>query len=430
MICIDCVTPAPLKQLITTHGSLGDCKYCGHHKLAIASPVLFDHIVDTLIENTATEEDLSSYESVMVFELGADDLESAFFDVVLAEWADLTDEPYSDDLDAHAAKKLMVDDGSVGLVYFRDEGLLEKNFYEERWDRFIVDIKHSHRFFNPSARDFLDDVFAILADAAGALKPECIRTIDKGVELFRARAASSYDEVRKIADDPVAQLGPTPSDRASSQRMTPNGISALYCALDRDTCLSEIRAITGDNVVSIAMSPTRTLRLLDLTKLSLVEPPKLTILDRGYRKALHLKAFLGSLVNKMSKPKGRSDDLSYLSTQVVFEYLRLRFGDQVSGLVFPSVQTGTRGTNVVLFPEASVVSAKNYRPLSDFEIAHRAEPDYEPDLEEPFEERASVYCLSGSLRFHKVKAIDTRADTHTQLRELFMSELDKRRLWS
>jgi hypothetical protein len=56
--------------------------------------------------------------------------------------------------------------------------------------------------------------------------------------------------------------------------------------------------------------------------------------------ALHLKVFLGSLVKKMSRPKARNDELSYLSTQVVFEYLRLRFGRQVDGSVFPSVQTG------------------------------------------------------------------------------------------
>ncbi|MNG14439.1 hypothetical protein D3C84_981900 [compost metagenome] len=53
----------------------------------------------------------------------------------------------------------------------------------------------------------------------------------------------------------------------------------------------------------------------------------------------------------MSRPKARNDELRYLSTQVVFEYLRLRFGKSVDGLVFPSVQTGEAGTNVVLFPE-------------------------------------------------------------------------------
>lgn len=58
----------------------------------------------------------------------------------------------------------------------------------------------------------------------------------------------------------------------------------------------------------------------------------------------------------MSRPKARNDEMSYLSTQGVFEYLRLRFGKYVDGLVFPSVQTGEAGTNVVLVPEASRLS--------------------------------------------------------------------------
>ena len=50
--------------------------------------------------------------------------------------------------------------------------------------------------------------------------------------------------------------------------MTPNGISALYCALERETCLSEIRSITGDHVVSTALTPVAELKLLDLTALT------------------------------------------------------------------------------------------------------------------------------------------------------------------
>ena len=187
-------------------------------------------------------------------------------------------------------------------------------------------------------------------------------------------------------------------------------------------CLSEIRSITGDNVVSIAMTPISQLKLLDLTKLELAAPPALTLLDKGCRDALHLKTFVSSLVTKMSKPKGRNDELSYLSTQVVFEYLRLCFGSQVSGLVFPSVQTGKRGTNVVLFPEASVISAKNYRKLADDETAEAAEP------EDHVGEEAKLCCLPGSLRFHKVTAIETKAHEYTFIDELFMSDLHRKRL--
>lgn len=424
MICINCVTPASLKKLISNHGTNHTCQHCGDNGVAVEPKFLFDYIIERAIENTATEDDLSQYEYGMLFDCGSDDIDVASLDVVLAEWLNLGDEPYFDNLYEYAPKEFKINVGNMDRLYFADDGLLESNFYEGKWEKFIAGIRHSHRYFNPEARLFLDSVFAFMSNDGDVLKPECVRIIPKGVPLYRARSASTYEDVKKIADAPASQLGPTPKDRASSQRMTPSGISALYCSLERETCLSEIRSITGDNVVSIAMTPTSQLKLLDLTTLELVESPKLTLLDKGCRDALHLKTFIGSLVEKMSKPKGRNDELSYLSTQVVFEYLRLLFGSQVNGLVFPSVQTGDKGTNVVLFPESSVVSAKNYRKLSDYKIA-----DFEPEEEEHFEDGAMLYCLSGSLRFHKITAIETKAHEYTQIGELFMNDLDKSRSW-
>lgn len=428
MICVDCVTPEPLKKLISEHGVIHNCQYCGNDSAAVAQKFLFDYILERIVENTATEDDLSNYEYGMLFDCGSDDIDVVYLDVVLSEWVNLGDEPYFDDLYEYAPKEFKFNSRDMDRHYFGDDGLLEKNLYEEKWEKFIAGIRHSHRFFNPSAKEFLDSVFASLSGEGSKLKPECVRIISKGAPIYRARSASTYADVKKIADAPASELGPTPKDRASNQRMTPNGISALYCSLERETCLSEIRSITGDNVVSIAMTPISQLKLLDLTKLELVEPPKLTLLEKGCREALHLRAFVSSLVKKMSKPKGRNDELSYLSTQVVFEYLRLCFGSQIDGLVFPSVQTGEQGTNVVLFPEASVVSSKNYKKLTNYEITKATEPDFGPkEEEEPFEDGIKLYCLSGSLRFHKVKAVKTKADEYTQIDELFMSDIDRSR---
>lgn len=428
MICIDCVTPEALKKLISEHGAIDTCQYCGNASVAITPNLLFDYILERVVENTANEDDLSFYEYGMLFDCGSDHISVAYLDVVLAEWMNLDEEPYFEDLYTYASVEVKLNDRGMDRHYFGDDGQLERNLYEEKWQEFIAGIKHSHRFFNPSAKGFLDSVFTSLSGDSDEIKPECIRVIQKGAPLYRARSASTYVDIKAIADDPARQLGPTPKDRASSQRMTPYGISALYCSLERETCLSEIRSITGDKVVSIAITPISQLKLLDLTKLGIVEPPNLTLLEKGCRDALHLKTFLSSLVKKMSKPKGRNDELSYLSTQVVFEYLRLRFGNQVDGLVFPSVQTGEQGTNVVLFPEASIVSSKNYQKLNDYEIAETAEPDFEPEEENPFEDKARLYCLSGSLRFHKIKAVETKADEYSYIEDLFISDLDRRRL--
>lgn len=361
----------------------------------------------------------------MLFEGGSDDIALASLDIVLSEWAGLGDEPYFDELYEYAPKEFKLNSRDMDRHYFEDNGLLECNSYEAAWHKFTLDVRHSYRFFNTDAKAFLDSVFSFMVAERDMLKPECIRVISKGEPLYRARSASDYRGVKKIADAPASELGATPKNKASSQRMTPNGISAIYCALERETCLSEIRAITGDTVVSIAMTPINTLKFLDLTKLDQVEAPARTLLDEGCRDNQNLKAFVASLVKKMSKPKGRNDELSYLSTQVVFEYLRFRFGSQVNGLVFPSVQTGEKGTNVVLFPEASVVSAKNYRNMPFYQLPNPAAGGFEGDLdqgtEDPFEAGAILYCVSGSLRFHRVTAIETKADEYTDIGSLFMA---------
>lgn len=423
MICYACVTPQVLKDLVNRYGSPATCSYCNKTGIAVESKFLFDYIYERVKENVAAEDDLSSYELGLIYEIGFDEIPVSSYDSVLMDWFNLGDEVYFDDLCNRVPAEFKINSRGEETHFYIDDGLLERNIYEDRWATFIDDIRHAHRFFNPNAGAFLDAVFKLLVSDDDQLKLEVIRTLNPGTELFRARSANSYMKAKEIADDPALQLGPTPKDMASSQRMTPNGISALYCALERDTCLSEIRSITGDDVVSVAITPIASLKLLDLTKLELVEPPKMTLLDVGYLDAQHLKTFLKSLVKKMSKPKGRSDELSYLSTQVVFEYLRLRFGKQVDGLVFPSVQTGEQGTNLVLFPEASVIRSKKFEKLGELNAAFDAEP------EDPFAPTpARLAVVEGSLRFHKVKAIITKADTYKSIHDLYMSDEVRRRL--
>lgn len=423
MICSACVTPLALKDLVNRIGSPDTCSYCNATGIAVESKFLFDYIYERVKENVAAEDDLSSYEHAMIYELGSDEIVVSSYDIVLMEWCKLGDEVYFDDLCNGVPAEFKINSRGQETHFYSDDGLLERNIYEDRWTTFIDDIRHAHRFFNPNAGVFLDAVFKLLVSDDDQLKLEVIRTLNRGTELFRARNANNYKKAKEIAHDPVSQFGPTPKDMTSSQRMTPYGISAMYCAFERDTCLSEIRSITGDDVISVALTPIASLKLLDLTKLELVEPPEMTLLDVGYLDAQHLKTFLKSLVKKMSKPKGRSDELSYLSTQVVFEYLRLRFGKQVDGLVFPSVQTGEQGTNLVLFPEASVISPKMFEKLGEMEVAfHEEQEDFSP----PTPARLAV--VKGSLRFHKVKAIVTKADTYKSIYDLYMSDEVRRRL--
>ena len=130
-------------------------------------------------------------------------------------------------------------------------------------------------------------------------------------------------------------------------------------------------------------------------------------------------------MKKMYKPKVRNDELSYLSTQVVFEYLRLQLGEQVECLVFPSVQTGKVGTNVVLFPEACVISSRRFISTSELEQAKGPGPRAKPD---PLREDKKLAFIEDSLRYHKVTAIETKANETNRIDDVFMSDLVRERL--
>ena len=131
----------------------------------------------------------------------------------------------------------------------------------------------------------------------------------------------------------------------------------------------------------------------------------------------------------MSRPKARNDELSYLSTQVVFEYLRLRFGRHVDGLVFPSVQTGEAGTNVVLFPEASRLAYVISAAPDEDRLGDGLVPvEVAVDMDNPFRLPTKVMVVHGSIRYHKVTAIETRAREYQHIHDMFMSDETRRRL--
>lgn len=438
MICNNCVTHEPLKKLVETTDKTGQCRYCKKHGNVIESRELFDYIFERVDENLAKRDDLTDYELAMLYECGADDIALAEIDIVLMEWFGLGDAPYFDDLLAEIPSEFRKDDEGFSVHFYDDDGNLEKNIYDTRWEAFVDDVRHNYRFFNPNTHSFLDDVFSSLITNDNQLKPEVIRTITNGETLYRARYAKGEGDARKIIDDPASQFGPTPKHMASSQRMTPNGISGLYCALERETCLSEIRSITGDYVISIGLTPATEIKLLDLTALKNVELTELNYLDKGYREALHRQVFLSSLVRKLSRPKARNDELSYLSTQVVFEYLRLRFDQQVVGLVFPSVQTGETGTNVVIFPEYSLLGSEPLTVNDADDAYNEHEKNFGFDIasnittankyQSPFVQNQKLLIMQKSIRFHKIIAIQTSAKEYDNIYDIFMDEVTRRRL--
>jgi len=206
--------------------------------------------------------------------------------------------------------------------------------------------------------------------------------------------------------------------------MTPTGISSLYCALERDTCFSEVRAITGDIVLSGAFKLTEELHFLDLSKIHRLSQLTIDPFSEKFIDFAHKSEFIKDLMFLMSKPASRNNSSDYLSTQVIFEYLSVKFGNKLSGLMFKSVQTGGEGTNVVFFPEYSQVIPsercfKNVKSIDEYRSEHTEIMTYFYSIEESKEETASTYrsgpaakieFVDGSLIVSEVKAVTTKTE--------------------
>ncbi len=223
-------------------------------------------------------------------------------------------------------------------------------------------------------------------------------------------------QIKAINKDPVKQLGAVPAKLASSQRMTPAGVSAFYAAFDRNTCISELRPIVGDGVVSGEFRPNRALNLLDLNALKDVQNNDDIFSDR-WKILSHAYAFFPELVFKLTRPSSRNNQHDYLATQVIFEFLSTQFGSQIDGLMYPSIQTSGDSHNVALFPEHSLANNGTvYLDNSD-----------------PFQkDNAALFFVPESIRFHKVKSASFEATEEDNsvmltsgdsvLRKLFPSE--------
>ncbi|HKV17835.1 MAG TPA: RES family NAD+ phosphorylase, partial [Mycobacterium sp.] len=117
-------------------------------------------------------------------------------------------------------------------------------------------------------------------------------------------------------------------------------------ATDRTTAIAEAGSHTAFRyVVTGEFSPTRELRLIDLTNL----PDLPSIFDGAARKRYFVLRFLQKFVDDITLPVelDGQEHIDYVPTQVFTEYFRHAFPSAVDGLMFPSTQGP--GNNVVLF---------------------------------------------------------------------------------
>lgn len=227
-------------------------------------------------------------------------------------------------------------------------------------------FKHEFRFFNPRLKEFLDHTFEYLLDN-NKIQHSLLSIITPNTILYRGRSFDSSNalleeinennltfefekENEDIAKNIRDKFGLVPSFLASDQRMTPFGISALYLSTDKMACVAEIRALVGQYVGIAQFSNRVELKLLNLNKLAKGLYPY--HLDENYLEKLDVYVFFKKLIANVSKPKLESGKFDYLISQYFFEYLRVKFENQIHGIFLKSVQFPS-ADNIILFPEVT-----------------------------------------------------------------------------
>lgn len=237
---------------------------------------------------------------------------------------------------------------------------------EFEWEGIQESFKHEFRFFNTKLKDFLDHTFEYLLDNQN-INQSLLNNIPANTILYRGRSFDSLkDLMKEVNEDNLAieveieneiiaknirdKFGLVPSFLASDQRMTPFGISALYLSTEKMACVAEIRALVGQYVGIAEFSNRIELKLLNLNKLAEGLYPH--HLDEDYLGKLDVYIFFKKLIASVSKPKLESGKFDYLISQYFFEYLRVKFGDQIQGIFLKSVQLPT-ADNIILFLEVT-----------------------------------------------------------------------------
>lgn len=300
------------------------------------------------------------YRSGWFYEGHQEDGVSDFYNLI--EWLEL-DEELTEKLAEDGDKQF----GDELLVLY-DDSLEEYEGCnkEFEWERIQKSFKHEFRFFNTKLKDFLDHTFEYLLDNQN-INQSLLNIIPVNTILYRGRSFDSLKDLMKevnkdnltieveteneiIAKNIRDKFGLLPSFLASDQRMTPFGISALYLSTDKMACVAEIRALVGQYVGIAQFSNRIQLKLLNLNKLAEGLYPH--YLDENYLEKLDVYVFFKKLIASVSKPKLESGKFDYLISQYFFEYLRVKFGDQIQGIFLKSVQLPT-ADNIILFPEVT-----------------------------------------------------------------------------
>ena len=362
-LCYNCIGDKLLSDEVCKDGYIRDCSFCGVTTETIPLndfATRIQGVIEDYFSRSSSQPDV--WDSILLRE-GLLDFwtpHGGQLDQVIAEIGVLEEHITTIVADCLASRF------SYEAAKYGEENPYDNDaYYRERipnflafsysWQEFCSEIKYRDRFFPANTELILDGIFGDLDGLETVDSTSVIREVSPGDETFqiwRARTAENVSELASILGSPVRELGPPPSTNAEAGRMNPKGISVFYAALDKRTCVAEVRPPVGSRVVYGKFDLIRPVRLLDLGALSKVYG-KASYFDPDYATIKGRAAFIRHLAEEISRPiTPREVEREYLPTQFVASYLARNAKPPLDGIIFPSSQVVGEGENLVLFNHA------------------------------------------------------------------------------
>lgn len=198
------------------------------------------------------------------------------------------------------------------------------------WQDFVAAMEHV-AFFNDDAKAILDELFSELE------KHHTVYNIEKGCHIFRIR---SFEIMPPVFD--VTDFSPPPRDSSQHNRFSLLGYPVLYCSLEKQTCIEEMKDRIGEHSYLISFGTLKDTRTLDLTKL---------IASLDSHETEEIKQF----VKQICRPFKGSNEWQYSYGQAFGDYLRGH--KQIEAIIYPSSKNDD-GKNIAFFETARGRSKK------------------------------------------------------------------------
>lgn len=461
-ICAGCVGEAYLSSRIEQEGQEDECSFCGEVLSCITFEDLADRI-DSAFEThfSRTSDEPNFYESMMLRDKEISyDWERNGQQTVYAimDAANVSEEVAGDVQAVLEYRHFDFEEATMGIEaeyseYAHYEEIMPRDeHWYNAWDSFEKQIKTEARFFSRTSAEHLGALFDRIDEMQTADGRSLVEDAGPDTEithLHRGRVFQSEGPLQKAMQRPDLELSAPPAWAAASGRMNAKGISVFYGATTPEIALAEVRPPVGSSVALARFEIIRPLRLLDLAALGDVLE-RGSIFDPQYAHRLGRMMFLRTLSRRMSRPVMPDDqEMEYLPTQAIADYLSTEGQVPLDGILFPSVQVGGNGVNAVLFhkasrcevleiPDGTEFTARTHSmdedgPYPDFSVSEmipRAEDELEEDdtnkrrgpfflptddWEESYDAdpRATTLRIDvESLRVHGVNAIQIDTESH------------------